>query len=202
MSQRGFYTTLLVILGAFFVWSAINPHDLFTWLLEMLPVLIVLPVLMATHGRFTFTRMAYVLMLVHGVILIIGGHYTYALVPAGDWLRDALDLSRNHYDRLGHFAQGFIPAIVAREILLRTSPLERGKWLFFLVVSVCVALSAIYELVEWGVAEATGTAAEAFLGTQGDIWDTQKDMAICTVGAIVSLLTLSGLHDRHLERLK
>jgi len=200
MSNRGFYSSLLAALGAIFVWSAINPHDYFTWLLEVLPVLIALPLLWATHSRFTFTRMAYSLMFVHAVILIVGGHYTYALVPLGNWARDAFDLTRNHYDRIGHFAQGFIPAIVAREILLRTSPLRRGKWLFAIVVSICIAISALYELIEWGVAEATGTAAEAFLGTQGDVWDTQKDMAFCTVGAIAALVTLGRLHDKELVK--
>ena len=200
-SDRLFYSCLLVALGIVFAWSAINPHDYFTWLLEVLPVLIALPLLWATHRRFTFTRMAYALIFVHAVVLIVGGHYTYALVPLGNWAREAFDLTRNHYDRIGHFAQGFIPAIVAREILLRTSPLKRGKWLFTIVVSICIAISALYELVEWGVAEATGTAAEAFLGTQGDVWDTQKDMALCTVGAIAALVTLGRLHDRGLDRI-
>lgn len=201
MPRKRFYTTLALALGIIFVWSAIRPHDFFTWLLEVFPVIIALPLLWGTHKRFTFTRLAYVLMLVHAIILMVGGHYTYALVPLGNWVRDAFDLTRNHYDRLGHLAQGFIPAIITREILLRTSPLKRGRWLFCLVVCVCLAISAAYELLEWGVAELTGTEAEAFLATQGDVWDTQKDMAFATIGAISALLLLGRKHDRQLERL-
>ena len=189
----------MTVTAAVFVWSGIGPHDRYTWWLEVLPVLIVLPMLWATYRRFRLTRMLYALIALHAVILMVGGHYTYALVPLGDWLRDALGLSRNHYDRLGHLAQGFIPAIAAREVLLRTSPLKSGRWLAFIVVSICLAFSAVYEFVEWWVAAATGTAAEAFLGTQGDVWDTQKDMLMCTIGAIAALLTLSRAHDRQLK---
>ena len=201
MSNRRFFGILLIPLAGIFAWSAIRPHDYYTWALEVAPILIVLPLLWATHARFALTRLCYVLIFLHAIILIVGGHYTYALVPLGDWARDTFDLSRNHYDRLGHFAQGFIPAIVAREILLRLTPLERGKWLSFLVVSVCLAFSAFYELIEWWVAALSGTGAEAFLGTQGDVWDTQKDMMICTIGTIIALASLSKIHDRAINKL-
>jgi putative membrane protein len=182
--------------------SAIHPKDSFTWLLEVAPILIGVPVLAATYRRFPLTPLAYRLLLVHALILMIGGHYTYAEVPLGFWVRDALGLARNHYDRLGHFAQGFVPAILAREILLRRSPLRPGKWLFFLVTCVCLAVSACYELVEWWTAVLTGDSATAFLGTQGDPWDTQWDMFLALIGAITAQVTLHRAHDRQLERLR
>lgn len=195
------HLALLASLLVLLVWSGVGPHDRFTWLLEVAPVLIGVPILLATYRRFEFTTLAYVLMWLHAVVLIVGGHYTYARVPLFDWVRDAFGLARNHYDRVGHFAQGFVPAILAREILLRRSPLEPGKWLSFIVVSVCLAISAFYELIEFGVAVATGEAAEAFLGTQGDVWDTQIDMALALGGAVISLLLLGRVHDRALRRL-
>jgi putative membrane protein len=139
------------------------------------------------------------LIWLHAIILLVGGHYTYAEVPLFNWVRDTFHLSRNHYDRVGHFAQGFVPAMIAREFLIRKSPLKRGKLLFFIVVSICLAISAFYELIEFGVSQATGSAGDAFLGTQGDIWDTQKDMALALAGAVTSLLTLSRLHNRLLR---
>jgi putative membrane protein len=190
--------TLLASLAAILLWSAIRPHDYFTWFLEVAPVLIGVPILVATRRRFRFTTLAYVLMWLHAIVLIVGGHYTYAEVPPGHWVRDAFDLSRNHYDRVGHFMQGFVPAIVAREILVRRSPLEPGRWLFFLVTCVCLAISAAYELIEFGVAVGTGEAAEAFLGTQGDVWDTQIDMVLALVGAVAAQLLLGRTHDRQL----
>jgi putative membrane protein len=191
---------LLVFFGGL-MWSGINPHDRFTWVLEVAPAVLGLILLGATYRRFRFCDLTYWFILIHAVILMIGGHYTYAEVPAFDWLKQALDLSRNHYDKVGHFAQGFFPAIVTREILLRTSPLKPGKWLFFIVVSICLALSAFYELIEWWVALASGEGAEAFLGTQGYEWDTQSDMALCLVGAVLSLLSLSKYHDASISRL-
>jgi len=182
--------------------SAIHPKDYFTWLLEVAPILIGVPVLVATYRRFPLTPLAYRLILVHAVILMVGGHYTYAEVPLGFWVERALGLARNHYDRLGHFAQGFVPAVLAREVLLRRSPLRTGKWLFFLVTCVCLAISACYELVEWGTAVLTGDSATAFLGTQGDPWDTQWDMFLALVGAITAQLTLARVHDRQLDRLR
>ncbi len=190
---------LLLSLTGLLAWSAIRPHDYFTWFLEVAPVLIGVPILVAIYRRFEFTTLAYVLMWLHASILIVGGHYTYAEVPLFNWVRDAFVLSRNPYDRVGHFAQGFVPAIIAREVLLRRSPLRPGKWLFFIVVSICLAISAAYELFEFGVAVATGTAAEAFLGTQGDVWDTQEDMSFALVGAVLSLLLLGRAHDRALR---
>ena len=192
---------LLVVVVTVLVWSGIAPKDRFTWFLEVAPVLIALPLLLATRRRFPFTPLAYALMAVHAVILMVGGHYTYAEMPLFNWLRDALDLSRNHYDRVGHIAQGFVPAIAAREILLRRSPLRPGKWLFFLVASVCLAISACYELIEWWVAVASGDEAVAFLATQGDVWDTQWDMFLALLGALSSLLMLSRWHDRQLLEL-
>jgi putative membrane protein len=163
--------------------------------------LIGVPLLLATGRRFPLTPLTYRLIFVHALILILGGHYTYARVPLGFWLQDLLDLSRNHYDRLGHLAQGFIPAILAREVLLRTSPLERGRWLFSLVTSVCLAFSAFYELIEWWAAVIGGEGAESFLGTQGDVWDTQWDMFLALLGALAAQLLLARTHDRQLERL-
>ena len=192
---------LLVSFLLLLVWSVIKPHDLFTWFLETAPAMIALLILLATYRRFRLSNLAYVLIWIHAIILLVGGHYTYAEVPLFNWIRDTFHLSRNHYDRVGHFAQGFVPAIIAREVLLRKSPLRPGKLLTFIVISVCLAISAAYELIEFGVSMATGAAGDAFLGTQGDIWDTQKDMMMCLIGALTALATLSGLHDRSLRRL-
>ena len=172
-----------------------------TWILEVAPILIVAPILVLTARRFPLTPLVYRLLFVHALILMLGGHYTYAKVPLGFWAQDAFGLARNHYDRLGHLAQGFVPAMLAREVLLRRSPLQRGKWLGFLVVCVCLALSATYELIEWLAAVLGGSAADAFLGTQGDVWDTQWDMFMALIGAISALLLLSRVHDRQLARL-
>jgi putative membrane protein len=181
--------------------SRIGAAEPGTWVLEVFPIFLALPLLVATAKRFPLTPLAYRLLFVHALILMVGGHYTYAKVPLGFWVQDALHLGRNHYDRLGHLAQGFVPAIIAREVLLRRSPLQRGKWLFFLVICVCLAVSASYELIEWLAALLGGSSADAFLGTQGDVWDTQWDMFMALVGAITSLLLLSRVHDRQLERL-
>ena len=172
-----------------------------TWLMEVAPILIAAPILVLTARRFPLTPLVYRLLFVHALILMVGGHYTYAKVPLGFWVQDAFGLARNHYDRLGHLAQGFVPAMLAREVLLRRSPLERGKWLGFLVVCVCLALSATYELIEWLAAVLGGSAADAFLGTQGDVWDTQWDMFMALIGAISALLLLSRVHDRQLAKL-
>jgi len=171
-----------------------------TWLLEIAPILIIAPILVLTARRFPLTPLVYRLLFVHALILMLGGHYTYAKVPLGFWVQDALGLARNHYDRLGHFAQGFVPAMLAREVLLRRSPVVRGRWLAFLVVCVCLALSATYELIEWLAAVLGGSAADAFLGTQGDVWDTQWDMFMAGVGSVAALLLLSRVHDRQLAR--
>jgi putative membrane protein len=196
--RRGLLAAGAVLL----VLSGIGPHDRVTWFLEVAPVLIAGPVLMATARGFPLTPLAYRLIFVHAVILMLGGHYTYAEVPLGFWLQHALGLARNPYDRIGHFAQGFVPAIVAREILIRRSPLRSGKWLTFLVLCVCLAISAAYELVEWGAALLEDQAADAFLGTQGDQWDTQWDMFTALGGAATALLLCSRAHDRQIRTLE
>jgi putative membrane protein len=181
--------------------SGVGPFDRLTWLLETFPVMLGLVLLIATHRRFPLTPLVYRLLFVHGLILMLGGHYTYARVPAGFWLQDAFDLARNHYDRLGHLAQGFVPAMLAREILVRATPLRPGGWLFFLTTAVVLAISASYEFVEWGVALAIGMEADAFLATQGDVWDTQWDMFLALLGALAAQLLLARRHDRQLRRL-
>ncbi len=199
MKQHKVYSFLWVsIFSTVFIWSGIKPHDYFTWVLEVFPAVIGLTVIAATRRTFPLTPLTYWLILVHAIILMIGGHYTYAEVPLFNWIRDIFSLGRNDYDKVGHLAQGFIPAIVSREVLIRTSPLKSGKWLSFIVVCVCLAISALYELIEWWVAIASGTAADAFLGTQGYVWDTQSDMAFALVGAVVALIALSRMHDRQL----
>jgi len=193
---------VLLALGVvLLVLSRIHAKDGYTWILEVAPAIVAAVVLVATYRRFPLTPLAYRLILLHACILMVGGHYTYAEVPLGFWVQRAFGLARNHYDRLGHFAQGFVPAIVAREILLRRTPLKRGGWTFFLVTCVCLAISAFYEFVEWWTALASGEAATAFLGTQGDPWDTQWDMFFALVGAITAQLALSRVHDRQIASL-
>ena len=167
-----------------------------------MPVIIALPILFLSYNKFPLTPLLYCLILVHAIILVVGGHYTYAEVPPFNWLRDAFDLSRNYYDRLGHFAQGFIPAMIAREVLLRKRVLKEGAWLFFIVSCICLSISACYEFIEWWVAVATGIAAEAFLGTQGDIWDTQWDMLAALIGAICAQIMLKNYHHQQLAMLE
>lgn len=196
---------LWVLLGATIVLEVVlgvaPTADRFTWFMENVPVFIGVPLLVATYRRFPLTPLLYRLIFLHSLVLMVGGYYTYAEVPAGNWVRDTFGLSRNHYDRLGHFAQGFVPAMIAREVLLRTTPLRRGRMLFFLVCSVCLAISATYELVEWWTATLTGEAATAFLGTQGDPWDTQWDMFLALIGSLAAQLSLARVHDRQLDRL-
>jgi len=191
---------VVVLLGL--MWSGIGPYDRLTWFLEVVPVLVAAPLLVWTARRFPLTPLAYVLIAVHALILMYGGHYTYALTPFGDWMQDVLGFTRNHYDRIGHLMQGFGPAIVARELLLRTSPLRPGKWLFALVTLSILGVSASYEFTEWWAAIAGGDAAGAFLGTQGDVWDTQWDMFLAGCGAIAAQLSLTRVHDRQLLRLQ
>lgn len=187
-------------------WSWIAPHDRFTWWLEAGPVVAAAVLIIRTRNRFPLSTVLLVLAWLHCAVLLVGAHYTYALVPAFEWLRELTNGTRNNYDKLGHFVQGFVPAILAREIFLRNSPLrDRGdgrpsRWLGFVVVSVCLAFSALYELIEWGVAEVSGEGAESFLGTQGYIWDTQSDMALALVGAVCALFVLSRIHDRSLAK--
>lgn len=182
------------------VWSGVGPHDRFTWFLEVAPILIGVPVLIAIYPKFRFTPLVYSLIWIHACILMLGGHYTYARVPLGFWMEDWLGFHRNHYDRIGHLAQGFIPAIVAREVFIRRSPLKGTRWVPFVTVCFCLALSAFYELVEFWTALGTGAAATDFLGTQGDPWDTQWDMMLALIGAIVALALLSRWHDREIGR--
>lgn len=191
----------LAIFLAVLAWSAIGPHDYPTWWLEVAPALIALAVIVWTRNTFPLTPLLYWLVLLHAVILMVGGHYTYALVPWFDWLWELIGSERNNYDKIGHLAQGFIPAIAAREILLRFDVVRGKGWLAFLVVCFSLALSAFYELLEWWVALLSEEAAEAFLGTQGYVWDTQSDMWYALLGAIIALLLLSRLHDRQLEAL-
>lgn len=190
--------SLIVGVLAVLIWSAIAPNDRLTWFMEVVWVLAGLPLLILTHQRFPLTHLLYWLLALHCVILIYGGKYTYALTPLGEWARAAFDLQRNHYDRLGHFAQGFIPAILARELLLRCTPLQRGGWLFYLVCAACLSFSAFFEFIEWWAAVLLGGDADAYLATQGDVWDTQWDMFLALCGAIIAQLTLARLHDRQL----
>ncbi len=181
--------------------SAVAPYDRPTWWMEVAPVLIALPILVVTWRGFPLTPLLYRLVFLHALVLILGGYYTYARVPVGFWAQDLFDFGRNHYDRFGHLVQGFVPALAAREVLLRRSPLVPGKWLFFLVTCVTLAISATYELVEWGTAVMAGEGAVDFLGTQGDPWDSQWDMFLALIGAIAAQLLLARVQDRELGRL-
>jgi putative membrane protein len=198
MSTRA-NSVLLFVFVAVLVWSAIRPHDYFTWFMEVFPALIGLVLIIATRHRFPLTPLLTVLLCIHAIVLMVGGHYTYAEVPLGFWMRDAFHFSRNHYDRIGHFLQGFVPAIIAREILIRRNVVRTRGWLFYIVVSICLAISAAYELLEWSVSLATGSKADSFLGTQGDVWDTQEDMAMALIGSILAQLFLARVHDRQLR---
>ncbi len=190
---------LFGIAAVLLVISGIGPTDRATWWLEVSPVIAGIPLLLWLRPRFPFTPLLYRLLFIHACIVMLGGHYTYAQVPPGDWVRDWFDLSRNNYDRLGHLAQGFIPAILMRELLWRTSPLRGSRWLPFLVVCFCLAFSAFFEMIEWWVALIMGGSADAFLALQGDVWDTQWDMFLALCGAIASLLLLTRMHDRQLR---
>ena len=182
------------------IWSAINPKDYFTWILEVFPALAGLGILFFTYKKFRFTSLVYFLILIHCCILMVGGHYTYAEVPLFDWIKEFFNQTRNNYDKVGHFAQGFIPAMIVREIFVRKKIIQGRGWLSFLTVCVCMALSVSYEFFEWGVALLTGASAEAFLGTQGYVWDTQSDMFYATLGAICAFIFLSRIHDRQISR--
>ena len=191
----------LAIIGIGLIWSYIDAFDAGVWLMEVFPVFIAVPLLAWTRPTFRLTTLVYVLILIHAIILMVGGHYTYARVPLGFWMQEAFHFTRNHYDRIGHLAQGFIPAMVAREILLRKTPLPRGGWLFFLVSSVCLAISAMYEFIEWGAAVALGQGADEFLATQGDPFDTQSDMLMAWLGAILAQVLLARWQDAQLASL-
>jgi putative membrane protein len=197
------HLALLVVGLGVLVWSGINPKEQFTWLMEVLPAIIGGAIFVGVYRRFRFTTLSYAAALVFAIVLMIGGHWTYAEVPIGRWVSDFFGASRNHYDRFGHFLQGAVPALITREVLLRTSPLRPGKWLFFLVAATCLAVSAGYELFEWGYAVTFGgEQADDFLGSQGDNWDAQADMGLALAGAILSQLALTRLQDRQLQRLQ
>lgn len=198
--SAGLLLWLLIFFSAL-LWSVINPKDMSTWALEVAPAVIGFVVLAVTYRTFRLTSLVYILILLHSIILMVGGHYTYAEVPLFDTLREVFDLGRNDYDKLGHFAQGFVPAMIARELLVRKQVINGVAWRNFFIVCFCLAFSAFYELVEWFVAELSGNGAEAFLGTQGYVWDTQSDMLFALIGALVALALLSRVHDRQLRAL-
>ena len=200
MNKSG-QTAWLVAFFVVLIWSGYQPKDLFTWFLEVLPAVIVLVILVATRKGFPFTSLAYILILVHSIILMVGGHYTYAEVPLFDYVKDLFDLERNNYDKVGHLAQGFVPVIIAREILIRRQIVNGAIWTNVLAICICLAFSAFYEMIEWWVALMSGESAESFLGTQGYVWDTQSDMAWALLGAALAILLLSHLHDRQMSRL-
>lgn len=191
----------LIVFFVFFLWSVINPKDYFTWFLEVLPALIAITILTFTYKKFTLTPLIYILILIHCIILMVGGHYTYAQVPLFDYIQEIFNQSRNNYDKVGHFAQGFVPAMVARELIIRKNIIPNKQWMNFFIVCFCLAFSAFYELIEWWVAIFSGNNAEDFLGTQGYIWDTQSDMAWALSGAIIALLMLSKYHDKQLKQI-
>jgi putative membrane protein len=196
------HLALLAAVAAVIFWSAWGPHDRFTWWLEVTPGLVGLVILIATYRRFRFTTLCYTLIALHICVLCVGGHYTYARVPLFEWLRPIFAWQRNNYDRLGHLMQGFVPAIIAREIFLRFGIVARANWVPFLVVSVCLGISAFYELIEWWTALASGAASNDFLGSQGDVWDTQSDMFHALIGAVTALLLLSPFHNRAIRKLE
>lgn len=201
ISRRRELQLLLSLTLAALLVSGLHPYDRTTWWLEIAPILVLLPLLLLTSRRFPLTLLVYRLLFVHGLILMLGGHYTYARVPLGYWFQQLFDLGRNHYDRLGHLAQGFVPALLVREILIKKLYLPPGRWLFFIVCCICLAFSACYEFIEWWAALLGGDSADAFLGTQGDVWDTQWDMFLALVGSILAQLLLSRRHDRELGKL-
>ena len=194
-----FWITLMILAAV--ALSGIGPYDRLTWYLEIFPVAIALPVLYLTARRYPLTPMLYWLIGFHCLVLILGAHYTYARVPVGFWVQDLFDFSRNHYDRFGHVMQGFVPAIAVREILKRSSPVKDGGWLGFITVMICLAVSAMYEFLEWWIAVAAGVAADQFLATQGDVWDTHWDMFLAACGAVLAVLLLSRAHDRAISRM-
>jgi putative membrane protein len=200
--DRNLHLFLWSVIGIVFAWSYIGCRDRLTWFLEVLPVIIGTVILLMVYRKFRFTRVVCWFLCLHAIVLMVGGHYTYANVPFMDWIRDSFHLARNDYDRIGHFFQGFVPALIAREILTRQNVVQRKGWRPFIVVCICLAISASYELFEWRVAVATGARSDAFLGSQGDPWDTQWDMASAFIGAVASLVFLSRLQDREIARIQ
>jgi len=201
MISNRYPLALLLIVSAFWIWSGIEPHDTrLTWVLETFPFMIALPVMLLTYRRFPLTNLTYTLIAIHAMILMLGGHYSYAKVPLGFWMEEWFGWTRNNYDKIGHFMQGFAPTICVREIVARTSPLKPGKWLSFISIAVPLAFSALYEIIEWLASLSNPADTEAFLGTQGYIWDTQTDMFWCLVGSVVALILLTRLHNKCLSR--
>lgn len=202
MPSKKLPVALLIVVSAIWVWSGIGPQDTrLTWVLETFPVMVALPLLLWTYKKFPLTDLAYTLIAVHAVILMLGGHYSYAKVPLGFWMEDWFGWTRNNYDKIGHFMQGFGPAIYTREIMARTSPLKGGRWLAVVSVAIPLAFSAIYEIIEWLASLSNPADTEAFLGTQGYIWDTQTDMFWCLVGSVAALILLTKLHDAYLRKI-
>ena len=202
MPSKRYHIILLIVVLVFWVWSGIEPQDTrLTWVLETFPFMIALPVMLITYKRFQLTDLTYTLIAIHAMILMLGGHYSYAKVPLGFWMEEWFGWTRNNYDKIGHLMQGFGPAIYTREIIARTSPLKRGKWLGFMSVAMPLAFSAIYEIIEWLASLTNPTDTEAFLGTQGYIWDTQTDMFLCLIGSILALIFLTKLHNRYLSKI-
>jgi putative membrane protein len=202
MSSKQYHVVLLIIVLIFWIWSGIRFEDTrLTWILETFPVMIALPIILLTYKRFTLTSLTYTLVAIHAMILMVGGHYSYSKVPLGFWMEDWFGWTRNNYDKIGHFMQGFGPAIYSREILIRTSPLARGKWLSFMSIAVPLAFSALYEIFEWAASLSNPADTEAFLGTQGDIWDTQTDMLWCLIGSIAAIILLTKLHNKYLSKI-
>lgn len=202
MSSKNYHLSLLIIVLAFWTWSGIGIRDTrLTWVLEIFPAIIALPIILLTYKRFTLTSLTYTLIAIHAVILMVGGHYSYAKVPLGFWMEDWFGWTRNNYDKIGHFMQGFGPAIYSREILARTSSIGRGKWLSFLSITVPLAFSALYEIIEWAASLSNPTDTEAFLGTQGYIWDTQTDMFWCLIGSMAAVILLTKLHNKYLSKI-
>lgn len=195
------YWILLVLFALALILSGIKPHDYFTWVLEVAPGVVGLAVLLFTFKKFRFTDLTYIMILIHCFILFLGGHYTYAEVPIFNWIQDVFDQSRNNYDKVGHFAQGFIPAFIIRELLIRQNVVSKRGWLAFLTVSVCATVSVFYEFIEWGMALLVGEGADAFLGMQGYIWDTQSDMFFACIGATTMLIVFSRLHDKQIAKM-
>jgi len=202
MPFNKYHLALLLMVCIFWIWSGIHPQDTrLTWVLETAPVMIVLPLILLTYRRFSLTSLAYTLIAIHALILILGGHYSYSQVPLGFWMQDWFGWTRNNYDKIGHFMQGFGPAIYAREIIARRSPVRSGQWLNFMSITVPLAFSALYEIIEWLASLSNPADTEAFLGTQGYIWDTQTDMFWCLIGATVATILLARLHDKYLSRI-
>ena len=202
MTPKHWHLALLGTILLILVWSGIHPKDRFIWFLEVVPAIVGTVVLIAIYPKVKLTMLVYCLIWLHALVLMLGGHWTYGEMPLFSWLRDEYGLARNYYDRVGHVMQGFVPAIIAREILLRNSVVRGRVWLFFIVTCICLAVSAFYEFIEWWVAIASGSAADEFLATQGDIWDTQWDMFLALCGAIASQLILTRWHDRQLTSMK